>query len=382
MAKQIVLAKKQLTPNQFGLNMTPVDAATLLRKVNTTLKSMHAGGKISKGVHTICDDIMKQSNKGLKSFNISFDSWVTLKEVGIIVSDFGEVSGALYMLKYTGTPYVKVKFPVIANEKLIDYILIDDDGFEHPFSAKAGAGGKPSITAVTPLIRKMKTLKGKPKKAAEVILAIGIEEKNEKGGSTGTDLFKGPLIAADILGNEIPAYEQLLEVLKNPKLKTGYSSGIPTAEHLDKAMSNCGMYPDCVKNYFKPFLNAAKQLGFELKDETSVKRAINLSPYNLPGGKPHRDKRWGLLHYPITANLISWLNKEENEATKLLSKAANGMTVTQIYLDIMPKNKPTSCVYTVKGFSDAKFQFGSPSSTPNPVGNRIGLTMIKEPKKK
>jgi hypothetical protein len=58
------------------------------------------------------------------------------------------------------------------------------------------------------------------------------------------------------------------------------------------------------------------------------------------------------------------------------------MTVTQIYLDIMPKNKPTSCVYTVKGFSDAKFQFGSPSSTPNPVGNRIGLTMIKEPKKK
>ena len=382
MAKQIVLAKKQLTPNQFGLNMTPVDAATLLRKVNTTLKSMLAGGKISKGVFTICDDIMKQSNKGLKSFNISFDSLVTLKEVGIIVSDFGEVSGALYMLKYTGTPYVKVKFPVIANEKLIDYILIDEDGFEHPFSAKAGAGGKPSITAVTPLIRKMKSLKGKPKKAAEVILAIGIEEKNEKGGSTGTDLFKGPLIAADILSNEIPAYEQLLEVLKNPKLKTGYSSGIPTAEHLDKAMANCGMYPDCVKNYFKPFLNAAKQLGFELKDETSVKRAINLSPYNLPGGKPHRDKRWGLLHYPITANLISWLNKEENEATKLLSKAANSMTVTQIYLDIMPKNKPTSCVYTVKGFSDAKFQFGSPSSTPNPVGNRIGLTMIKEPKKK
>ena len=382
MATQIVLAKKQLTPNQFGLNMTPVDATTLLRRVNSTLKSMVTRGKMSNNVFIICEEIMKLSNKGLKSFNIPFGDMVTPQEVGIIISDFGEVSGALYMLKYSGTPYVKVKFPTIANEKLIDYILIDKEGFEHPFSAKAGAGGKPSITAVTPNIRTMKTLKGKAKKAAEVILAIGVEEKNAKGGSTGTDLFKGPLLAADILGKEIPAYEKLLEVLKNPKLKTGYSSGIPTAEHLDKAMSNAGMYPACVENYFKPFLDAAKQLGFELKDETSVKRAINLSPYNLPGGKPHRDKRWGLLHYPITANLISWLNKEENEATKLLSKAANSITVTQIYLDVTPKNKPTSCVYTVKGFSDAKFQFGSPSSTPNPVGNRIGLTMIKEPKAK
>ena len=184
------------------------------------------------------------------------------------------------------------------------------------------------------------------------------------------------------MGKEIPAYDELLKVLRNPKLKTGYNSGVPTSEHLDNAMANAGLYPACVEKYFKPFLTAAKTLGFELKDETSVKRAINLSPFNLPGGKPHRDKRWGLLHYPITANLISWLNKEENEATKLLSKAANSITVTQIYLDVTPKTKPTACVYTVKGFSDAKFEFGSPSSTPNPVGNRIGLTMIKEPKKK
>jgi len=200
MATQIVLAKKQLTPNQFGLNMTPVDATTLLRRVNSTLKSMVTRGKMSNNVFIICEEIMKLSNKGLKSFNIPFGDMVTPQEVGIIISDFGEVSGALYMLKYSGTPYVKVKFPTIANEKLIDYILIDKEGFEHPFSAKAGAGGKPSITAVTPNIRTMKTLKDKAKKAAEVILAIGVEEKNAKGGSTGTDLFKGPLLAADILG--------------------------------------------------------------------------------------------------------------------------------------------------------------------------------------
>jgi len=65
-----------------------------------------------------------------------------------------------------------------------------------------------------------------------------------------------------------------------------------------------------------------------------------------------------------------------------LSKAAKTLTVTQIYLDVSPAKNPKTCVYTFKEFSDAQFQFGSPSSTPNPIGNRIGLTMIKTPTKK
>jgi len=378
----ITLAKKQLTPNQFGLGMSPEDSASLFRKVTAGLKAMHTSKKLSTGVFNVCTEILAHSQKGKKNFDVDFSSWVTPQEVGIIVSDFGEASGALYMLKHSGTKFVKVKFPTLANEKLVDYYLIDGEGIEYPFSAKAGAGGKPSITAVTPIISKMKGLKGKSKLAAEVILAIGIEEKTATGKSTGTDLFKGPLLAAEILSKDIPAYSALIKVLQDKKLKTGYSGGTPTSEHLDAAMANAGMYPSCVETFFKPFMEAAKSKGFELKDETSVKRAVNLSPYGLPGGKPHRDKRWGLLHYPLTANLISWLNNTDNGATDLLSKAAKTLTVTQIYLDVSPAKNPKTCVYTFKEFSDAQFQFGSPSSTPNPIGNRIGLTMIKSPAKK
>lgn len=375
MAKIIILKKKQLTPSALGFTMQPVDAVTLLKRVNLALEKMRKNETMSNGVFEVCNTILQHSNKGKEQFNVNFASWVSPQEVGIITSDFGEISGALYMLRYSGTPYAKVKFPTIANEKLIDYILVGKDGLDYPFSAKAGAGGKPSITAVLPAIRSMK-LSGKMKKAAEVMAAIGIEEKTDRGTSTGTDLFKGPLLAANLLGKEIPAYEELIKVLKNPKLKTGYTGGVPTSEHLDTAVANAGLYPVCADTHFKTFLSAAKRLGFELKDETSVKRAINLSPYGLPGGKPHRDKRWGLLHYPITANLISWLNKKENGATALLSKAANTSAVTQIYFD----STATSVKYTVKKFSDAEFEFGSPSSTPNPVGNRIGLTMLKSPK--
>jgi hypothetical protein len=56
--------------------------------------------------------------------------------------------------------------------------------------------------------------------------------------------------------------------------------------------------------------------------------------------------------------------------------SASTLTVTQIYLDIKQKN----LVYTVKGFSDATFQFGSPSSAPYPTNNRVGFTMIKAPR--
>lgn len=368
-------------PSKFGLSMNPESADSLFRKVNSGLKQLQSTGKISMGVFNICTEILNQSNKGKDKFDVDFSAWVTPQEIGIITSDFGEVAGALYMLRNRDSNFVKVKFPTLANEKLVDYYLADLNDIDYPYSAKAGQGGKPSIIAVVPAIAKMNNLKGKSKLAAEVIMAIGIEEKTSEGKSTGTDLFKGPLLAANILGNEIPSYQELIKVLRNQALKTGYSSGIPTMEHLDNAMANAGLYPHCADTYFKSFLDTAKAMGFFIKDDASVKRAINISPYGLPGGKPHRDRRWGLLHYPITSNLLSWLNDPDNGAKDLLTDAARTLTVTQIYLDVYPKNKPTSCVFTTKQFSEAKFEFRSPSSTPNPTGNRIGLSMIKSPKK-
>jgi hypothetical protein len=82
-----------------------------------------------------------------------------------------------------------------------------------------------------------------------------------------------------------------------------------------------------------------------------------------------------VLHYPITAELVKWLNTDTNHAKELLTMAAQTLTVTQVYLDL----KSNDLKYTVKGFSDAEFQFGSPSSVPRPTNNRIGFTMKKSP---
>jgi hypothetical protein len=91
-----------------------------------------------------------------------------------------------------------------------------------------------------------------------------------------------------------------------------------------------------------------------------------------------KEKIWGILHYPITAELIKWLNNSENGALDVLAAAATTLTVNQIYLDEDSQNFK----YTVKSFFKGQFQFGSPSSMPRPTNNRIGFTMIKEKKPK
>jgi hypothetical protein len=363
------LAKKQLTPIQFGFNLTPVNAAALYKQTKDRLNIMKTGKKITPGVHAVCLHILDESNKGSSSFNVPFDKFVSAQEAGIITSDFGEITGALFMLKHYSNQFSKAKFPTVSNQKLVDYYLIDSKGLDHPFSAKAGKGGKASITAVTPIIAKMKNLKGAELKAATVLKHIGIEEKNDAGKSTGTDLFKGPLLAAEYL--KLDSYNELVKVVrnltKNSKGIHKYTSGIPNDVHLLEAIDHAGKWP-AAAGKIKPFLDAAKRLGFELKDESAVARAVNRGA----DFKAHRDKPWGILHYPITANLIQWLNNPANRATTLLTKAAQTMNVTQVRL----YSKSTSCNYVVSKFASSRFEFGSPSSTPNPVGNRIGLTML------
>jgi hypothetical protein len=367
------LAKKQLTPIQFGFNLTPVNPTTLYKQTKDRLNLMKSGRKISQEVYTVCLHILDESNKGLKTFGVPFDKFVTPQEAGIITSDFGEITGALFMLKHYPKEFVKAKFPTVSNQKLVDYYLIDPTGLDHPFSAKAGKGGKASITAVTPIISKMTNLKGSDLIAAKVLEFVGIEEKTTAGKSTGTDLFKGPLLAAEYL--KLESYTELVKTVRTATQNTTsvykYTSGIPTENQLLETIDHAGKWPDASQK-IKPFLDAAKKLGFQLKDETAVARAVNRGP----DFKPHRDKPWGILHYPITANLIQWLNNPENGATKLLNKAAQTMNVTQVRLYSKPSSsKPTSCEYVVSKFAESSFEFGSPSSTPNPVGNRIGLTM-------
>lgn len=352
---------KQLVPNKFGLDDTPIELASLVKKVTAKLDILKKQKEITPAVYDACLYLIDNSAKGSSRFSAQYTG-LTEKEYLIILKDFGEISGAIYMLKH-GPDYRAVKFPTAANERLIDYTLVKTDGFEEKFSAKQGEGGKPSVTSVMPIIselEKSNKLSPRLKKAAQVLMHISTEEKN--------GLYFGPLRAAVFL--KLPGYIELLNLLKTLKVSnqtTLSQATIPSPDDLLDAVNRCGTYKSCLEKMDKFFVAS----GYKANLNEAVTKRLIETP------REGKEKKWGILHYPVTAELVKWLNDPSNGATELLTQAANSLTVTQIYLDLRGSNLE----YTVKGFSDAQFEFGSPSSAPRPTNNRIGFKMKKAARK-
>jgi hypothetical protein len=347
----MTIKKKLLTPSKFGLNtMKPLTSAQIQVVVAKHIKTLD----LTPAAKEACAYIIKQSVSGSKTFAANF-SGLTPQDMGVITSDFGEVSGALYMLN-SKQGYTHAKFPIDENQRLVDYFLVRD-GVDEKVSAKAGEGGAPAITAVEKAFNEMdpNTLSAKNKKALKVLQMI----------SKGT-LYGGVLEVAKFL--KLPGYTALVNIVSKSSLKTGYTgAGIPPQESLIKASDNVGSFANAMKE-FKPLFTAAK---FEIGGMDKMKSVF-------AGTAGSRYKKWGILHFPITSEVMGWLNDTNNGATEILTMAARTLTVNQIYLDY----KSNMLTYTIHTFSDADFKFHSPSSTPNPVGNRIGMKMIKTTTKK
>jgi len=342
----MTIKKKLLTPSKFNLNtMKPMTSAQIEAVVTKQIKTLD----LTPAAKEACNYIIKQSVAGNQTFVGKF-AGLTPQDIGVITSDFGEVAGALYMLN-SGQNYTHAKFPTDENARLVDYYLVRD-GIDEKISAKAGEGGAPAITAVEKALDSMDptSLTPKLKKALAVLQLI----------SKGT-VYGGVLEVAKYL--KMPGYAELIKLLSRKDLKTGYTGiKIPEQDSLIKAVDAMGSFDSAMK-ICKPLFAAAE---FTLGGADKMKSVF-------AGTASSRYKKWGMIHFPITSEVMGWLNDPKNGATEILTMAARTLTVNQIYLDY----KGGNLMYTVHTFSDADFKFHSPSSTPNPVGNRIGMKMIK-----
>jgi hypothetical protein len=346
------IAKKALTPTGLHFNTHSTYSA---KKMYDTAVMQIKKMKVTPAVKEACIHILDFSFKGKESFPKMFRG-VSPEDIGIMTSDFGEISGPIYLMRKYPQKYKAVRFPT-GNEKLIDFILITADGGEEKFSSKAGQGGKPSITSVMPIIEekiKSRKLNKKFEKPAKVLSILSSNEKDA--------LYWGPLKAAKFL--DTPGYEGLIKTLRKLKVKDVQTTTTipPTSQQLDEAVGNAGSFKSCMAQ-FNDFFRASKYTEINL----GVTKRLIETP------RPGKEKRWGILHYPITAELIRWLNDDKNNAKELLTIAAKELTVTQIYMDVYANEVK----YTVKEFKEASFKFGSPSSAPRPTNNRIGFTMKK-----
>mgnify|MGYP003327683468 CR=1 FL=1 len=320
---------KELIPATFGLADKTLTHDQLITATEKALSKL----SIDKEVKKFC---RKLFNAEEPTFTIS--SSLSDVDIKIILKDFGEIAAAAYLL-FTNPAYDSVTFPK-ANLPLIDFILNYPNGEIENFSVKSNKGSKPTISSLIGELDKLsevEDLTTGEKRSLAVIKIIN-----------GDSLYEGPLKAAKYL--KTPGYLALIELLSKYKAHSGsVSDDIPSKEALQSILYN---------------MNGTK------------KKAI-LEFYSKAGFKPTEKSmmtNWGSLHYPITSELVKWLNADVNGATRLITLAANRLSVSQIYVDKLGKEKYG---YIIKPFKEAKFKFGSPSSIRYPLNNRIGFTMIK-----
>lgn len=342
---------KQLIPTAFGLGTGKVYSQVDLVDI---VEDKLTKSKMDLTVKAVCTRMLEESDLGMKTFSKElpklYKAPLTDQELNIVMKDFGEISGAVYVLA-SNPQYIGVRFPT-GNERLIDYYVVAKDKTEIKFSAKANAGSKPSIVSLLPMIEKMlKSLKSGDKmyKAAKALQILGVEQSGA--------LYIGPLQAAEYLG--LPGYRELIKLLKNKDLKTGYTSGIPTQKHLEAAVVNAGNYEQF------------RKITGDFYAASGYDKTLSVDKTKQILGKDYKKVKYGLLHYPITSEIIRWLNTDKNMAKEILNKAANSLTISQIYL----KTRGDKLYYDIKLFSDATFEFQSPSSTPYPTNNRVGFIM-------
>lgn len=321
---------KELIPANFDL---AGKVLTLKEIRSTTIKKLNSLA-IEEEVKEFCRNLIDTA----KELNFDIVSSLSDTDIRIILKDFGEITSAIHLL--TNNPeFLSVTFPK-ANLPLVDFFITTNEGLELSYSVKSNKGSKPTITSLQNELEKLKdegNLSSNHEQASDV---IGILSQGS--------LFGGPLNAAKYL--KTPGYKSLIELLSKYKLHSGsLTDDIPKKEDLQNFFTNMN---DEKK---KDLLNYFADANFK----SSEKSILTI---------------WGALHYPITSELIRWLNSSQSEARELITLAANALSVNQIYLDKVGKS---SYRYIIKAFKESQFKFGTPSSIRYPLNNRIGFEMVK-----
>ena len=148
MASQV--KNKQLIPTAFGLaDGSEISLDAMTAAVKSKLKTIG----ITPAVQEVCMHLYNHALDGKDTFAAN-PMTLSKEDYNIVIKDFGEITGAAWLLTSHAKKYKGVKFP-IGNEKLIDYVLVTKQKIEEKFSAKAGQGGKPSITSLMPVIEEL-----------------------------------------------------------------------------------------------------------------------------------------------------------------------------------------------------------------------------------
>ena len=316
---------KEFTPDALGFAGNRYTSAQLEKKLYEVVKAHPKFDKVGAFMMSLIESSSKNSK------TLQYGDSVSSSDIAKIAKDFGELTGALWLMNTTYKG--KVFFPSASNEPLIDYIIETPKGNKN-ISAKAGKGAPPSINVVADQLKSGNIkLSSVEKKYAQVIIDIA--------DSTTID----GILKASATYNT-PGYIQAKKVLK-----------IVDRNNIEAYLNSYSDWKDA----------KAALSSFHGSMNRNVSDMMWDRIYNGGNKKQRKD---GIMISPMGYHLVDQLNKDVG-LTDLLNKVLSSLTVEQLYL--LTNGKTLN--YKLVPFKEGKFVFHYNANAGNPSLKKISFKM-------
>ena len=353
---------KEFIPEKFGLGGKEFKNVNgFVNEVSSSIKTAYPDSKyinVKKYISSIVEAVSGQDmniSEGKvirysKTYTISENFGVTEGDIKILSKNFGEIIGAIFMLK-TNKKMISIGFPSDPAQKLFDFYGKEKNDRMHYFSAKSAGGSSTALDNLN-FIKKNFSTNNKFLKDHLEEMEIIDSLINSEGKDTITNIInffhktfpqKVSKIQT-ILGITKLSQESFEEFLINQR-KTG---------SLDNFVDSCNkVYQDILGDLRgKPPATALKTLK---------------EMYNSKG-----TYKGGFMIYPMGSYITKYLN-EKPQYRKALNLLLNfGSNISQVTVNLSNK----SCDIAVIKFSKNTFKFSYNDMSKKPGNRPIGFKEI------
>lgn len=351
------IVQKALTPGKLKLpGHRFTDENQLASYVSNQLPSTIKNPELIKALDSLMNDIAENAETKFKNVSdiIEHTDIVELDEetknllksftstdLNIIGKDFGEVLGAIAMLKSVQNAGSGVEFPAGENNPLADFSI---DGYN--ISSKYQAGASATLTAIIKNIDPKKQLKGKQDQIElyEILKSVVLSGVAESYVNVGKAIdSKGLKVLAKCLGMSVKQV--------NPESINQMMSDLFKGKNDQKKDA-------LLHSTFDDFYNT---IGRSPK-----KGGINWAKLG--------SNYYGLVLSPLAYSVVDELNANP-KYKKALKDILSKIDVKQLYLDFNLKSN--SATFKLKNFASADFKFATSISVYNPTNSKLSFTLIK-----
>ena len=350
---------KEFTPDKFNLGGSEFkNLGALVSTVANRLQSVYGGeeyAEIRRYLNHVVQKVtgIKMLSEKLKRFSQSYKTdkfAVTDSDMKIISKNFGEIVGAMFLLR-TNKKAAVVGFPGAVNEGLYDIYTKDDKGRMHYYSAKSAGGSSTSMANLNFIRRNFSSgntwVQQHMKELETIDALINTTEYNT--------VFNITAFFNDELPIKVKAIVKVLNGLSMPELQIRDVE----QETLDDWFISI-KETRTEKQFVDTMMNIYNNVLGDVKGTPKTSDKVLREMFNGKSSFHH-----GYLLYPMGSYIVKYLNNSPKmvEALNLLAGFAN--YISQITVDMSTTNTEVQIIKFAK--NDFRFSYNGMSKAP---GNR------------